>query len=413
MFISVKKDNNLIPAWLPSGRTVLLPKTDDLSDEKNFRPITCLNTSYKILTGLIAKYTREHARSNTIWDEGQVETVEGVLGTVDQLITDICIMEELKQYHRNLAVAFYDYKKAYDKIHHYWMLRMYQWIGIPREVVQLISVLMEKWKTRLEIWNNGEKMISRWIDIMCGFLEGDSYSPIGFCISEIPVCKLLQQSKGYRMGVPGNRNISRTHSLFIDDLKQYQESHEIMKEVNEITVQANLDTGACYGVAMCAEIVFGRGKMVRGEGLPVLEERMKTMDPDENEVYKFLGVEQVDGMKTKNVFERVKNEVKKRTKMLVETKLNDANLIRAMNEKVIPVAAYPMNVCQFNKGELMELDQVVKRELRSRNMLGRQGSDERLYLKREDGGRGLKSMRDVYKETRLIVTCYMAKSTNE
>ena len=61
----------------------------------------------------------------------------------------------------------------------------------------------------------------------------------------------------------------------------------------------------------------------------------------------------------------------------------------------------------------MEIDQVVKRELRSRNMLGRQGSDERLYLKREDGGRGLKPMRDVYKETRLRVTCYMAKSTNE
>ena len=43
VFIDVKKDNNLIPAWLPSGRTVLLPKTDDLSDEKNFRPIMCLN----------------------------------------------------------------------------------------------------------------------------------------------------------------------------------------------------------------------------------------------------------------------------------------------------------------------------------------------------------------------------------
>ena len=215
---------------------------------------------------------REHARSNIACDEGQLERV---LGTVDQLIIDRCIMEEVKQYHRNLAVAFYDYRKAYDKVNHHWMLRVYQWIGIPREVVQLILVLMEKWKTRLEIWNNGEKIISRWIDIMCGFLQGDSYLPVGFCISEIPVCKLLQQSKGYRMGAPGNRSISRTHSLFIDDLKQYQESHEIIKEVNEIIVQASLDTGACYGVAKCAEIVFERGKMVRGEELPLLEERKK------------------------------------------------------------------------------------------------------------------------------------------
>ena len=79
--------------------------------------------------------------------------------------------------------------------------------------------------------------------------EGDSYSPVGFCISEIPVCKLLQQSKGYRMGAPGNWSISRTHSLLIEDMKQYQESHEIIKEVNQIIVQASLDTEASYGVA--------------------------------------------------------------------------------------------------------------------------------------------------------------------
>ena len=86
-------------------------------------------------------------------------------------------------------------------------------------------------------------------------------------------------------------------------MKQYQESHEIIKEVNKIIVQASLDTGACFGVAKCAEIVFEHGKMVRGEGLPVLEERMKTMDSDENEIYNFLGIEQADSIKTKNVFE--------------------------------------------------------------------------------------------------------------
>ena len=45
-------------------------------------------------------------------------------------------------------------------------------------------------------------------------------------------------------------------------------------------VQASNDTGTCYGVAKCAEIVFERGKMVKGEGLQEVHERMKTMDPD-------------------------------------------------------------------------------------------------------------------------------------
>ena len=104
---------------------------------------------------------REHALVNEIWDEGQLGAVEGVLGTVDQLIIDRCIMEEVKQHHCNLAVALYDYKKAYDKVHHDWMIRVYDWIGIPRNVIRLIVDLMSKWKMRLEIWNGSKKMTSR------------------------------------------------------------------------------------------------------------------------------------------------------------------------------------------------------------------------------------------------------------
>ena len=292
------------------------------------------------------------------------------------------------------------------------MLRVYQWIGIPDEVIKLISNLMELWKTRLEIWSKGGKITSRCINISRGFLQGDSYSSVGFCISEIPVCRLLQRSRGYRMGPPGGRDVSRMHSLFVDDLKVYQESHEILKEVNEAIVQASHDTGACYGISKCAEIIFECGKMIKGEGLEVLEERMKTMDPDENEIYKFLGIEQADGIKMKRVFERVKEEVKKRVQMLTNTKLNGVNLMCAINAKVIPVAAYPMNVCKFTGGELNELDQVIKRELRSKKMLGKHASDERLYLNRKDGGRGIKSLRDTYRETRVRVACYMACSEN-
>ena len=78
--------------------------------------------------------------------------------------------------------------------------------------------------------------------------------------------------------------------------------------------------------------------------------------------------------------------------MLTETELSDKNLVKAINIKVIPVAAYPMNVCKFTKAELNEFGFFVKIELRKCNMLGRQSSDERLYLKRDVGVRGLKSL---------------------
>ena len=73
------------------------------------------------------------------------------------------------------------------------------------------------------------------------------------------------------MREPGNKIVHRTHSLFVDDLKQYQESHKTLKDVNEIIVQASHDMGACYGVSKCTEI----------NNQQVLKEKMKMMDPDE------------------------------------------------------------------------------------------------------------------------------------
>ena len=65
-FTKIKEDNNNIPFWWQIGRTVLLLKPKSLEDEKDYLPITCLNTSYKIMTGVVAKYMREHKMENEI-----------------------------------------------------------------------------------------------------------------------------------------------------------------------------------------------------------------------------------------------------------------------------------------------------------------------------------------------------------
>ena len=85
--------------------------------------------------------------------------------------------------------------------------------------------------------------------------------------------------------------------------------------------------------------------MVKGEGLPVLEEKMKALNPEKNDVCKFLGCEESDDIDVKKVLERVKKEIKKRTEHLVKLHLNDKNLMKAINCRVIPVTGYIMNVC--------------------------------------------------------------------
>ena len=115
---------------------------------------------------------------------------------------------------------------------------------------------------------------------------------------------------------------------------------------------------------------------------------MEALDPSKNEIYKFLGCEQGDKIDVKRVMERVKKEIRKRLDHLTELNLNNPNLMKAINCRVLPVAGYVMNVCHLGKGELEELNMTVKNALRSKGFHGRQSSDERLYSKRIDGGRG-------------------------
>ena len=144
-----------------------------------------------------------------------------------------------------------------------------------------------------------------------------------FCLTEVPVAMLMEDTDGYMMGQEGERGVKRTHSLFVDNLKMYQENHQKLEVVNEIIVKASMDTGACYGVKKCVEIVFKKSKMVKGIGLTVLEEKMKALDPSRNENYKFLGCEQVDKINVKRVMERVKNEIMRRLNHLMGLHLND------------------------------------------------------------------------------------------
>ena len=153
---------------MTEGRTVLLPKTEDLSNERNYRPITCLDTCYKIFTGMIGNFMKEHAERNKIWDRRQLGTCSGVLGTLDQLIIDNVIMEEVRNQQRNLAAAFYDYQKAYDMVRQDWMTRVYKWMRVPEKVVNFIVELMERWKTRLEVTEDGKVLTSRKINIKKG-----------------------------------------------------------------------------------------------------------------------------------------------------------------------------------------------------------------------------------------------------
>ena len=43
--------------WICEGRTYLFAKSNDTKDPKNYRPVTCLSITYKLLTSVLGDRT--------------------------------------------------------------------------------------------------------------------------------------------------------------------------------------------------------------------------------------------------------------------------------------------------------------------------------------------------------------------
>jgi len=90
-------------------------------------------------------------------------------------------------------------------------------VGVNTKIVRVCKLSMEKWNTRLFFKTKQEVMQSQPIQIRRGISQGDSLSPLLFCIALIPLTNELNRADcGYQ--VHGTeRKIS--HLFYMDDLK--------------------------------------------------------------------------------------------------------------------------------------------------------------------------------------------------
>ena len=106
------RDPEHAPPWLTEGMTYLLPKSDATNNPKNYRPITCLTTTYKLLTSVITNRTHIFLSDNDIFPDEQKGCKRGSYGCKDQLLINKMILENCKSNPKNLSTAWIDYKKS-------------------------------------------------------------------------------------------------------------------------------------------------------------------------------------------------------------------------------------------------------------------------------------------------------------
>ena len=67
-------------------------------------------------------------------------------GTNDLLYVDRAVIKKVKSRNENLAMAWIDYKKAYDMVPHLRIIECLDLFGVAENIKSLLVNSMEKWK---------------------------------------------------------------------------------------------------------------------------------------------------------------------------------------------------------------------------------------------------------------------------
>ena len=162
------------------------------------RPITCLNTMYKLCTKVMGMFLINY---NMRYDLIQLDQRGGKarsLGSIDNLFIDKAVLEDCINNHKNLSCAWYNVRKAYDPVSHQWLLKCLEIHHVPKNLCDFIQRLIS-WNILLEVRTDKFLEFIGPTDILHGILQGDSFCVMLFILGLNPVAWYLRSTEGYKI----------------------------------------------------------------------------------------------------------------------------------------------------------------------------------------------------------------------
>ena len=206
---------------------------------------------------------------------------------------------------------------------------------------------MKNWKTQLILIHESGTLMSDNINTKRGIFQGDSLSPLLFCISLIALSfELLSLEYGYKI-----RTERITHLFYMDDLKLYVKDDDELEGLLRIVKGFSDDIGMEFGLSKYAKATFKRDKLEKSDHVRLDEETM-IKDLKQEKVYKYLGHDESSGIQHATMNQKLKKELVRRTILILKTELNSKNMITAINTLAIPVITYSFNIIDWNLSEV-------------------------------------------------------------
>ena len=134
LIISIWKKEKLPEKWKES---IIVPihKNGDKTDCNNYRGISLLPTTYKLLSNILLSRLIPYAKENI----GDLQCgFRRNRSTVDHILFIRQIPEKKWEYNEEVLQLFIDFKEAYDSVRRDTLYKILIEFGIPRELVRLI-----------------------------------------------------------------------------------------------------------------------------------------------------------------------------------------------------------------------------------------------------------------------------------
>ena len=133
---------------------------------------------------------------------------------------------------------------------------------------------METWQTDMTLGHCQGKISIPHVKIRRGIFQGDSLSPLLFCMAIDPLSKLLSKDQGgYNLSAGRQRDpAKRVNHLFMDDLKVYGSNNIQLCHLLRIVHTFSQDIGMRFGLEKCAKCTLRQGKKAHTKNLPLSEE---------------------------------------------------------------------------------------------------------------------------------------------
>lgn len=270
LLVKIWNEEKMPEDW-KMGMIMPIPKKGDLTKCTNYRGITLLNITYKILTSLLKERVTQH--TETVIGNYQFGFRKGK-STSDALHIMKQITEKCYEYDIDIHILFIDFKQAFDQLIRTKIIQDLERIRTPQKLIKLVKMTMEKSKAIVLVGQNKTDSF----EVNRGVRQGDALSALLFITSLDDIIRKVKNS--------GTINVKAVQIIaYADDVAIVARTRKELEETFTIIEEGAKEKGLTMNENKTKYMHCSRRKKVMYTGLRIMHYNF-----EEVQMYKYLGI---------------------------------------------------------------------------------------------------------------------------